>query len=121
MFLGPHQQLKATIFLYDAASNDETTSCHGLVGILWPSVGIATPLSDPHSYHETARFLQAQPFSYSAFHMCIEPSPAGEHKRQTGMSHQNYVLWLAYAVVMVAMSKDGRMVTKLHTGGHLDL
>jgi hypothetical protein len=39
----------------------------------------------------------------------------------SGLSHQNYVLQLAYAVLMATMSKDDRMVTKLHTGGHLDV
>jgi hypothetical protein len=115
----PGTQLKATIFLNDTASSDETTSRHGLVGICWPSVNMGAQLSDAHCHRETTRFLGAQPVRYSAFHMCIEPSPAVE--QTSALSPQNYVLRLVYALLMVAMSKDDRMVTKLHTGAQLYL
>ena len=107
------------MYLSEVLSQDETTQRDGLVGVLYPTVGMRDALMMASHHQEDTRFVQSMPFRNSALHL-VFPIHSSESENETGGSSNgsnNAMMGrIVQALFLIRMVTDMRRVTRIHTG-----
>jgi hypothetical protein len=105
------------IYVIEVVSQDETTSRHGTVAIIWPSLGFAGILSGSTYHRESRRLLDSQPIRHTRLHICLEPIHESHDSHER--ANENTMCQIVCNLLLVSMSPRERIITKLHTGEQL--